>query len=33
IRSPVVDEKPAPVPTAPVAPRLVKGCYSSPFRH
>ncbi|EDT3988824.1 transcriptional regulator, partial [Salmonella enterica subsp. enterica serovar Javiana] len=29
----VVDEKPAPVPTAPVAPRLVKGCYSSPFRH
>ncbi|EMZ7101039.1 transcriptional regulator [Salmonella enterica] len=33
IRSPVVDEKPAPVPTAPVAPRRVKGCYSSPFRH
>ncbi|ENV0654359.1 transcriptional regulator, partial [Salmonella enterica subsp. enterica serovar Typhimurium] len=32
IRSPVVDEKPAPVPTAP-APRRVKGCYSSPFRH
>ncbi|EID0512143.1 transcriptional regulator, partial [Salmonella enterica] len=28
----VVDEKPAPVPTAP-APRRVKGCYSSPFRH
>ncbi|EGM3315204.1 transcriptional regulator, partial [Salmonella enterica] len=23
----------APVPTAPVAPRRVKGCYSSPFRH
>ncbi|EBQ5944167.1 transcriptional regulator, partial [Salmonella enterica subsp. enterica serovar Gaminara] len=20
-------------PTAPVAPRRVKGCYSSPFRH
>jgi hypothetical protein len=33
IRSPVVDEKPAPVPTAPAAPRQVKGCYSSPFRH
>ncbi|ELH7016233.1 ogr/Delta-like zinc finger family protein [Salmonella enterica] len=33
IRSPVVDEKPAPVPTAPVAPRRIKGCYSSPFRH
>ncbi|MZS59877.1 hypothetical protein GQA25_20905 [Escherichia coli] len=33
IRSPVVDEKPAPVPTASAAPRRVKGCYSSPFRH
>ncbi|EJP9520996.1 ogr/Delta-like zinc finger family protein [Salmonella enterica] len=33
IRSPVVNEKPAPVPTASVAPRQVKGCYSSPFRH
>ncbi|EBW5538617.1 hypothetical protein DPU12_18465 [Salmonella enterica subsp. enterica serovar Pasing] len=33
IRSPVVDEKPAPVPIAPIAPRWVKGCYSSPFRH
>ncbi|WP_283093080.1 MULTISPECIES: ogr/Delta-like zinc finger family protein [Citrobacter] len=33
IRSPVVDEKPAPVPTAPVVPHRVKGCYSSPFRH
>ncbi|MGK3697562.1 ogr/Delta-like zinc finger family protein [Escherichia coli] len=33
IRSPVVDEKPAPVPTVPVTPRRVKSCYSSPFHH
>ncbi|MBP1521474.1 ogr/Delta-like zinc finger family protein [Salmonella enterica subsp. enterica serovar Worthington] len=32
IRSPVVNEKPAPVPTAPWHPSG-KGCYSSPFRH
>ncbi|SQK76038.1 ogr/Delta-like zinc finger family protein [Tatumella ptyseos] len=33
IRSPVVDTKPEPLPTVPAAPRRVKGCYSSPFRH
>ncbi|WP_447512889.1 hypothetical protein [Escherichia coli] len=33
IRSPVTEEKPAPVSTAPAVVRKVKGCYSSPFNH
>ncbi|WP_251299593.1 ogr/Delta-like zinc finger family protein, partial [Escherichia coli] len=33
IRSPVTEEKPAPVSTAPAVVRKVKGCYSSPFAY
>ncbi|MEN3753433.1 ogr/Delta-like zinc finger family protein [Mangrovibacter sp. SLW1] len=33
IRSPVVEEKPAPVPPAATTTGRVKGCYHSPFRH
>ena len=33
IRSPDIDEKPAPAVATPAPSRQVKSCYSSPFRH
>ena len=33
IRSPLESFTPQTVPDIPMSPRMVKGCYSSPFRH